>query len=62
MRRLQIEGNSFTEEKVTSVINGTTVLGTVRELAEAQEAIEGYGHLDNYLCTKEKDLLLCLHY
>jgi len=44
---------------VTSVINGATVLGTVRELAEVQGAIEAYDHLDNYLHTKEKDLLLC---
>ena len=29
---LQIEGNSFTEEKVTNVINGKTVLGTAREI------------------------------
>ena len=31
---LQIEGNSFDEAKVTNVINGKTVLGTVREIEE----------------------------
>ena len=54
---LQIEGNSFTEEKVTSVINGTQVLGTVRELSEVQGAIKAYDYFDSYDYKKEKDLL-----
>jgi len=55
---LQIEGNSFTEEKVTSVINGARVLGTVREVAEVEGAIEAYDFLEKYKYNKEKDLLL----
>ena len=55
---LQIEGNSFSEEKVTNVINGITVLGTMREIAEVQGAIKAYEHFDNYVYKKEKDLLL----
>jgi len=55
---LQIEGNSFTEEKVTNVINGKTVLGTVREIAEVKGAIEAYDYLEKYDYKKEKDLLL----
>jgi Fic family protein len=55
---LQIEGNSFTEEKVTGVINGKTVLGTMRELAEVQGAIEAYDYLGKYKYNNEKDLLL----
>jgi len=54
---LQIEGNSFSEEKVTNIINGKTVLGTMREIAEVQGAIKAYEHLDNYSFKKEKDLL-----
>ena len=43
---LQIEGNSFSEEKVTNVINGKTVLGTMREIAEVQGAIkDGVTHV-----------------
>ncbi|MCK9373756.1 MAG: Fic family protein [Sulfuricurvum sp.] len=55
---LQIEGNTFSEEKVTNVINGITVLGTMREIAEVQGAIKAYEHFDNYVYKKEKDLLL----
>ena len=55
---LQIEGNSFTEEKVTDVINGSTVLGTLREITEVQGAIEAYDFLEKYDHANEKDLLL----
>ena len=55
---LQIEGNSFTEEKVTNVINGKRVLGTLREIEEVKGAIEAYDYLDKYDYKKEKDLLL----
>ena len=55
---LQIEGNSFTEEKVTSVINGSMVLGTLREITEVQGAIEAYDFLEKYDHANEKDLLL----
>ena len=55
---LQIEGNSFTEEKVISVINGARVLGTVREVAEVEGAIEAYDFLEQYRYNQEKDLLL----
>ena len=54
---LQIEGNSFSEEKVTNVINGKTVLGTMREIAEVQGAIKAYEHFDHYSYKSEKDLL-----
>ena len=54
---LQIEGNSFSEEKVTNVINGKTVLGTMREIEEVKGAIAAYDHLENYDYKKEKDLL-----
>jgi len=54
---LQIEGNSFSEEKVTNVINGTTVLGTLREIEEVKGAIEVYDYLEKYDYKNEKDLL-----
>ena len=56
-RTLQIKGDSFTEEKVASMINGTQVLGIVRELEEVQEAIKAYDYFDSYDYKKEKDLL-----
>jgi Fic family protein len=55
---LQIEGNSFSEEKVTDVINGSTVLGTLREITEVQGAIEAYDFLEKYNYANENDLLL----
>lgn len=54
---LQIEGNSFSEEKVTNVINGKTVLGTVREIAEVQGAIKAYESFESFSFKSEKDLL-----
>ena len=54
---LQIEGNTFSEEKVTNVINGKTVLGTMREITEVQGAIRAYEHFDTYTFKSEKDLL-----
>ena len=54
---LQIEGNSFSEEKVTNVINGKKVLGTMREIAEVKGAIKAYEYLDKYVFNKEADLL-----
>lgn len=55
---LQIEGNTFDEEKVTSVINGKSVLGTMREIEEVKGAIEAYDYIEKYDFKKEKDLLL----
>jgi Fic family protein len=54
---LQIEGNSFDEAKVTSVINGKTVLGTLREIEEVKGAIKAYDYIDKYDYKNEKDLL-----
>ncbi len=55
---LQIEGNSFDEEKVTNVINGKTVLGTMREIEEVKGAIEAYDYLEKYNYKQESDLLV----
>ena len=54
---LQIEGNSFDEEKVTSIINGKTVLGTMKEIEEVKGAIKAYEYLNEYDYKSEKDLL-----
>ncbi|QOR62929.1 Fic family protein [Sulfurovum sp. ST-21] len=54
---LQIEGNSFDEAKVTSVINGKTVLGTTREIEEVKGAVLAYDYFNKYDYKSEKDLL-----
>ena len=54
---LQIEGNSFTEEKVTALLDGKRVLGTVKEVEEVKGAIKAYENLGNYNHTKLADLL-----
>jgi len=54
---LQIEGNNFDEDKVTSVINGKTVLGTNREIEEVKGAVLAYDYFNKYDYKNEKDLL-----
>ena len=54
---LQIEGNSFTEEKVTAVLDGKGVLGTLKEVEEVKGAIKAYESLENYNHIKLSDLL-----
>jgi len=55
---LEIEGNFIGEEKITSIIDGKRVLGTVRELAEVNGAIKAYENIDEYKYDKLDDLLL----
>ena len=54
---LQIEGNTFDEAKVTNVINGKTVFGTMREIEEVKGAVKAYDYLNKYNYKNEKDLL-----
>lgn len=54
---LQIEGNTFDEQKVTNIINGKTVLGSMREIEEVKGAVAAYARLDAYDYKSEKDLL-----
>jgi Fic family protein len=54
---LEIEGNFLGEEKITAILDGKTVLGTVRELAEVQGAIKAYEKLDEYRFDELDDLL-----
>lgn len=54
---LQIEGNTFDEQKVTSVINGKPVLGTMREIEEVKGAIAAYDNIKEYSYKNEKELL-----
>ncbi len=59
---LQIEGNTFDEEKVTNIINGKPVLGTMREIEEVKGAIKAYDNIEKYHYQNEQDLLLAHHF
>ena len=54
---LEIEGNFLGEEKITAILEGKRVLGTVLELAEVQGAIKAYESIDNYKHDDINDLL-----
>lgn len=54
---LEIEGNFLGEEKITAILDGKKVLGTFREITEAEGAIEAYKEFENYDATNIKDLL-----
>ena len=45
---LEIEGNFLGEEKITAIVEGKRVLGTIPEIAEVKGAIEAYRELENY--------------
>ena len=54
---LEIEGNYLGEEKITAILDGKRVLGTMLELAEVEGAIEAYAELENYTFYSLDDLL-----
>ena len=54
---LEIEGNTLGEEKITALIEGKRVLGTIPEIAEVQGAIKAYKELENYRYDELDDLL-----
>ncbi len=54
---LEIEGNFLGEEKITAILDGKRVLGSVLELAEVEGAIKAYESLESYKHDDIKDLL-----
>jgi Fic family protein len=54
---LQIEGNTLDEERITALLEGKRVLGTVNELEEAKGAIALYKQIEMLNYKSEKDLL-----
>lgn len=54
---LEIEGNFLGEEKITAILDGKRVLGTMLEVAEVQGVIDTYKELENYDFTHLEDLL-----
>ena len=55
---LEIEGNTLGIEKITAILEGKRVLGSMREIAEVNGAIKAYDNLDNFDYKKLDDLLL----
>ncbi len=54
---LEIEGNYLGEEKITAILNGKRVLGTMKEVAEVNGAIKAYEYLEKYKYNQLDDLL-----
>ncbi len=54
---LEIEGNFLGEEKITAIIDGDRVLGTMLEVAEVEGAINAYKNLEKYRYSSLTDLL-----
>jgi Fic family protein len=54
---LEIEGNYLGEEKVTAILEGKRVLGTMQEIAEVEGAIAAYKELEHYRFDALEDLL-----
>ncbi|QOY52778.1 Fic family protein [Candidatus Sulfurimonas baltica] len=54
---LEIEGNLLGEEKITAILDGKRVLGTMRELAEVDGAIKAYEKFEEYQYDSLDDLL-----
>ena len=55
---LEIEGNTLGIEKVTAILEGKRVLGSVREIAEVQGAIKVYDELEHFDYKNIDDLLV----
>lgn len=54
---LEIEGNFLGEEKITAILEGKRVLGTMLEVAEAEGAINAYKEFEHYDPYQLNDLL-----
>jgi Fic family protein len=54
---LEIEGNFLGEQKITAIVDGKRVLGSVPEIAEVKGAIKAYQELENYRYDDMSDLL-----
>lgn len=53
---LEIEGNFLGEEKITAILDGKRVLGSVKELAEVNGVIEVYESIENFNYTSMDDM------
>ena len=54
---LAIEGNTLSEEQITAIVDGKSVLGSARELAEVKGAIAAYDALPSFQPASIENLL-----
>ncbi len=54
---MEIEGNFLGEEKITAILEGKRVLGTMAEVLEVEGAINAYKEFENYNYENLNDLL-----
>ena len=59
---LEIEGNFLGEEKITAILEGKRVLGTLLEVTEVEGAIKAYKSLEKYSFTSIEHLLEAHHH
>ena len=52
---LAIEGHTFTEEQITSILEGRRVIGTQKELLEVENAIKLYDSMDDFKSSDVRD-------
>ena len=57
---LAIEGNTLSEEQVATLLDGKPVMGSLREIQEARNAIKAYDRYESWAPGSERDLL-CAH-
>ena len=54
---LAIEGNTFTEEQITAILENKKVIGDQREILEVKNAIKLYDTIDRFKAWRENDFL-----
>jgi Fic family protein len=54
---LAIEGNTLSEEQVATLLDGKPVIGSLREIQEARNAIKAYDRYESWAPQSEADLL-----
>ena len=54
---LAIEGNTLSEEQVATLLDGKPVIGSLREIQEARNAIKAYDRFESWSPGSEADLL-----
>lgn len=54
---LAIEGNTFTEEQITAILDNKKVLGSKKEIVEVQNAIRLYENIENFKLNSMKSFL-----
>lgn len=54
---LAIEGNTFTEEQITAILENKKVIGNKKEISEVQNAIKLYENIESFKMSSTKSFL-----